>query len=267
MAKNRKDLMPWESDAEEAVSFALENADFDDIRGVLVIDGKEYHSAENVQEAMEDIYDEQFYANVPFDEGEAVFHSDPADVSHLLTDHGIYILFGEIDSKPEGQLLLDQSSLITPESSKIIRIDAMDISGELINYLAMHPEEMRSLEPRKFEELVAELFRKKGYQVHLTKHTRDGGYDVHAVRKDELGSVLIIIECKRYSENQKVGVGIVRGLYGVVEAQTATKGLIATTSYFTKDAKAFHESVNFRLDLKDYDDIHRWISESRTSPK
>jgi hypothetical protein len=34
--------------------------------------------------------------------------------------------------------------------------------------LAKHPEKMQDLTPRKFEELVAALFRAKGYDVELT---------------------------------------------------------------------------------------------------
>ena len=47
-----------------------------------------------------------------------------------------------------------------------------------------HPELMRNLSPRKFEELVAELFSDMGYEVVLTPATRDGGFDFKAFRKE-----------------------------------------------------------------------------------
>jgi restriction system protein len=88
--------------------------------------------------------------------------------------------------------------------------------------------------PRKFEELVADMFRNQGYEVTLTPSSNDGGMDVIAVRRDGIGTVMIVVECKRYAEDNKVGVEIARGLYGVVEQRRATRGIIATTSFFTK---------------------------------
>jgi len=124
---------------------------------------------------------------------------------------------------------------------------------------------MRELEPRKFEELVAELFRNMGYTVELTPRSRDGGLDIIAIDRSDLGSALTLIECKRYSASNRVGVEVVRGLYGVVEQQRATRGLIATTSFFTKDAMAFRDSVQYRLALADFDQItqflHEWKSQ------
>jgi len=40
-----------------------------------------------------------------------------------------------------------------------------EVNDLLINYLAAHPELMKDVHPRRFEELVAELFRRMGYEV------------------------------------------------------------------------------------------------------
>jgi restriction system protein len=112
---------------------------------------------------------------------------------------------------------------------------------------------MRDLAPRRFEELVAELFRDKGYDVELTPPSKDGGIDIIAVSRSDVGSAMTLIECKRYAESNRVGVDIVRGLYGVVEEQKASRGQIVTTSYFTKGAKAFRDKVPYRLGLADFD--------------
>ncbi|MFL5860651.1 MAG: restriction endonuclease, partial [Solirubrobacteraceae bacterium] len=55
--------------------------------------------------------------------------------------------------------------------------------------------------------------------------------------------------------SRNVGVGVVRQLYGVVEAKRASGGLLATTSFFSPDAKRFQEEIPFRLELKDYLDL------------
>lgn len=96
------------------------------------------------------------------------------------------------------------------------------VNDELIRYLAAHPESLRDLDPRRFEKLVAELFQRQAFEVTLTPRTRDGGKDVYAVKNDQFGSILYLIECKRYAAKNRVGVEAVRGLYGTVAAEKAT---------------------------------------------
>ena len=85
-----------------------------------------------------------------------------------------------------------------PGAGLILRIDLTEINDELIKYLAQHPEKMHDMAPRKFEELVAAIFRAKGYTVELTPATRDGGFDVRAFHRNDIGLFLTLIECKRY---------------------------------------------------------------------
>jgi restriction endonuclease Mrr len=122
---------------------------------------------------------------------------------------------------------------------------------------------MREIDPRKFEELIAELFRDKGYDVQLTPRSKDGGRDILVIERDDIGSALTLVECKRYAQNNKVGVDIIRGLYGVVCEERATRGLLATTSYFTSGAKAFRDKVPYRLGLADFDILREMLSQFR----
>lgn len=79
--------------------------------------------------------------------------------------------------------------------------------------------------------------------MELTKQTRDGGADIIAVR-DDMGSHLkMLIEAKRYGPDKPVGVGMVRELYAVRQLRHASKAVLATTSYFSKDAYSEFESV------------------------
>ncbi len=149
------------------------------------------------------------------------------------------------------------SSLLIPEN----RLVVSSANDGLIKYLAKHPELLYTLEPRKFEELVAEIFRDKGYNVELTPKTRDGGKDIYAIRKEPFGSLLYVIECKRYASSNKVGVEVVRGLYGVTQAEKATMGIIATTSTFTSTALDFAAPLKYQLSLRDYDALQEWLSE------
>lgn len=123
------------------------------------------------------------------------------------------------------------------------------------------------LQPREFEEMIAELMRKQGYEVELTKQTRDNGYDILAILR--LGSfhapVKFLVECKRYSERNKIDVGIVRSFKEVIDTEKANRGIIVTTFYFTSDAIKKWEQTPYLLDYRDKDDVLQWVRQYQTS--
>lgn len=118
---------------------------------------------------------------------------------------------------------------------------------------------MREMNPRKFEELIAAILHDKGYEVTLTPSTKDGGKDIIAVYNSPFGHQMFIVECKRYNPENKVGVELVRGLYGIKSAENYNQAIIATTSTFTKGAIDFVKPLKFQLELKDFEDIKGWI--------
>lgn len=135
-----------------------------------------------------------------------------------------------------------------------------DIETEILAYFGRYPELLFSLPSRKFEELIASLFHKNGFDIELTPEARDGGVDIIAVRRDDLcGGSLNLIECKRYLPPNTVGIGVVQRLYGVVEQHKATKGIIVKTSSFTKDAKEAAELSKHRLVLNNYSNLTSWL--------
>ena len=114
---------------------------------------------------------------------------------------------------------------------------------------------------RQFEEVVAELFDKEGYQVTITQATRDGGKDLIILEQKRIGNFIIYVECKNYGTSYPIGVRIVRELYGAVTADRATAGVLVTSSYFSTPAKKFTEKVKSQLSLIDYNDLKKWIDE------
>lgn len=150
---------------------------------------------------------------------------------------------------------LDQHA---PAYQQIIA-DASTTNEEVIEILKREPELARQLDPRRFEEVVAHILEKQGYEITLTPVSGDGGLDIYAAKKDGLGSFLYIVECKRYTPPNKVGVEIVRSLYGVVQATRATAGAIVTTSFFTRGAEAFRRDVPYQLQFHDYIALQRWF--------
>jgi len=145
--------------------------------------------------------------------------------------------------------------------TRIVTVSNEQWNGILAS-LTRNPRNMYSLHPRKFEELVAELLLRNGMTIELTPPTKDGGRDILAFSNTDAGQHLYYVECKRYSSENPVGVSLVRALYGTVEADKATGGLLVTTSYFTKGAMEFRDSVRHRLALKDYDRLVEWLRKS-----
>lgn len=141
------------------------------------------------------------------------------------------------------------------------------ITSELIKYLKKHPKALYEIKPRQFEELIAEILASYGWRVELTPSTKDGGYDIYAITKNIEPGVETswIIECKKYAPENKVGVDIVRALYGIKSNLKIANALLATTSYFTKGAKAFKAS-RYDVELKDYYNILEWINQYRPNP-
>ncbi|EXJ27966.1 restriction endonuclease [Vibrio parahaemolyticus] len=110
------------------------------------------------------------------------------------------------------------------------------IRAKFINFKYPVQQVLLELTPRDFELLVAYLYKKKGYKVHVTKRSRDGGYDVLAERESEREHEILHIECKRYE--QKIGVDIVRKALGTLSVSKATKAVVVTSSDFTGPARS-----------------------------
>jgi hypothetical protein len=122
------------------------------------------------------------------------------------------------------------------------------------DHIYPHFETQRSLDdlsPRQFEELVADVFRRRGYEVTLTSQTRDAGYDLIARRSDPvLGEQTFLVEAKKYPADRKVGLSPLRALMGSVIGSDAERGIFVTTSSFTSDARALADKSG-RLRLID----------------
>ena len=100
---------------------------------------------------------------------------------------------------------------------------------------------------REFEMLVGEGFRLQGYQVMETGGGgADGGVDLVLTRPGKNGGEKFLVQCKQWRAF-KVGVDVVRELYGVMAARGATGGFVVTSGRFTEDAIKFASGRNVAL--------------------
>lgn len=171
--------------------------------------------------------------------------------------------FGAISSSAIGTLSDEFTAnfdvLRNIDRHSIIEV-ASFVDRALIEQLQRYPDDLRVINRRRFEELVAELFNGFGYEVELTQRTRDGGKDIIAIRRREV-DVKFLIECKRPDPGNPVAVSTVRELLGVKDDDKATKAIIATTTYLSPDAKQFVDRHLWELEAREFDGIRAWISE------
>ncbi len=76
----------------------------------------------------------------------------------------------------------------------------------------------------------------------------DEGVD-GVIREDELGLDLIYLQAKRWAA--PVGRPEIQKFFGALHGKRATKGVFITTSYFTKEAIEYADSVTPRVILVD----------------
>jgi HJR/Mrr/RecB family endonuclease len=163
-----------------------------------------------------------------------------------------------------GSELLHEGELWTPLTiPQGVLIALNDVSRELLRKLAATPQIIHDLSPRRFEEVIAMLLEKDGFEVQLTPPSKDGGRDILAFLDLPVGRILTLVECKKWSPGRKVSVEPVRQLYGVLAMERASNAMLATTSTFTKDARLFVDAVKYQLSLKDYADITHWLQKPR----
>jgi restriction system protein len=113
---------------------------------------------------------------------------------------------------------------------------------------------------QQFERLVGEAFRQQGYQVVETGGGgADGGVDLVLTRSGEKH----LVQCKQWRAF-KVGVDVVRELYGVMAAKGAAGGFVVTSGRFTDEAVAFAQGRNVRL--FDGPKLHALVQQARQAP-
>lgn len=100
---------------------------------------------------------------------------------------------------------------------------------------------------REFEMLVGEGFRLQGYQVLETGGGgADGGIDLVLTKAGKNGGEKFLVQCKQWRAF-KVGVEVVRELYGVMAARGAAGGFVVTSGRFTEEAVSFASGRNVSL--------------------
>lgn len=102
---------------------------------------------------------------------------------------------------------------------------------------------LESISWEDFEILTAEVFRRKGFNVqHRGGNTADGGIDLEMWS----GKDKYLVQCKQWKAN-KIGVNVVRELFGVMAAEGAVGGFVVGSGDFTAEASKFARGRSIEL--------------------
>ncbi|AUG80113.1 Putative restriction endonuclease [Kitasatospora sp. MMS16-BH015] len=105
--------------------------------------------------------------------------------------------------------------------------------------------DLYTMDPLEFEELIAELFRRRGYSTRTTARSGDQGVDVVAEDPDPITGGLIVIQAKRY--RHRVDPTAVRDLDATRVHHGANRGILVTTATFGPDSHRWVEGKPLAL--------------------
>jgi restriction system protein len=97
----------------------------------------------------------------------------------------------------------------------------------------------------EFEVLIQNLFTKMGLEAKQTRPSRDGGVDCVAYDPRPVFGGKVVIQAKRYKNT--VGVSAVRDLFGTLQNEGASKGILVTTSGYGQASFEFAKNKPIEL--------------------
>lgn len=104
-------------------------------------------------------------------------------------------------------------------------------------------QNINRLDWQEFKWLIGAVYRKQNFIVEQTiGHGPDGGVDIELRKNGELW----LVQCKHW-KTKKVGVKVLRELYGILISRQAQKMIVISSGNYTREAVAFSEGKRFIL--------------------
>lgn len=142
-------------------------------------------------------------------------------------------------------------------------------SDALVDAISANPDVLDDLSKGDFERLAAELFARMGFEVDLFRESKDDGIDFLAVRSDEVAPFVLVAQCKHpdspagEKKRRKVGVALMRELYGTAMWNDVPGCVMITSSEFTRGAKSFADAKPDQIKLANRAALLGWIKQYR----
>ncbi|WP_197321091.1 restriction endonuclease [Saccharomonospora sp. NB11] len=209
----------------------------------------------------------------------AIFESDPAELVDTVTFNGVV----EDVDRATGQRV--QRCLITLRATRehyqALVLDQLDavtcVTKHFAATVSPHPEELVPVTPvmsfdmadprivdpvdiiseidrrpnlvdlsaKEFEHFIQNLFTRMGFDTKVFRADGDGGVDCVAFDPSPITGGKFVIQAKRYTKT--VQPAAVRDLYGTVQHEGATKGILITTAGFGPSSHEFANGKPLQL--------------------
>ncbi|MHB1594571.1 MAG: restriction endonuclease [Streptosporangiaceae bacterium] len=111
-------------------------------------------------------------------------------------------------------------------------VEAIDV----ISGLDQRPN-LLEFTPKEFESFIQNLFTRMGYETDQYRSSGDGGIDCMAYKRDPVAPMKIAVQAKLYTKT--VRPTHVRDLYGTMQHEGATLGIMITTSGYGPASEEF----------------------------
>lgn len=153
------------------------------------------------------------------------------------------------EQQPEQSLLVGESLAQTPEEQ--LESAYQSIREQLGQALIA---QVMQCSPEFFEQLVVDLLLAMGYggsrrdAGEAVGKTADGGID-GIIKEDRLGLDVVYLQAKRWEGT--VGSPVVRDFVGSLVGHAANKGVLITTSKFSRDAEEYAKRIPQKVVLID----------------
>jgi transcriptional regulator with XRE-family HTH domain len=131
---------------------------------------------------------------------------------------------------PEGETT--SSNLIVLPIAPLLVVDEW---AEIVESIKRDDSSLYQLPWKRFEDLIAELLNRYGWETTPMGYTKDDGIDIVAARRiaPDLRFTMMV-QCKRFAKTRSVGVEIVKEVWSVKWEKGFHQAMIATTSTFTR---------------------------------
>lgn len=142
------------------------------------------------------------------------------------------------------------------------------VGRELYENLRANPEALPDVSKDDFENLCAEIFVKRGFEVDLFRKSKDGGIDFLAVKADEVDPIILAIQCKQPDRRpikgrKSLGRPVIQQIYGAAKAWDLKGAIAISGSSYSPDAAAFAQNKPDEMKLYDGNDIINWVNKYR----
>lgn len=182
-------------------------------------------------------------------EGKAVLAEKPPRIDNAFLKRfpSFTDFYGRTTPEPDGTE--PPADAATPEET--LEAASLALRNALADELI---EKVMSCTPHFFERLVVELLVAMGYGGSLADagqaigRSGDGGID-GIIKEDKLGLDVVCVQAKRWEGT--VGSREIRDFVGGMETYRSRKGVLITTSGFSKDAREYVKQIERRVVLID----------------